>query len=135
MSDHSDFFGDVFDDPEDDPLLGGAGPSADAPDESRHSGPPSWMSEETRVNGDAGAHDQQEDTGAERKQIVLDQRPDNTNTGLEALNRAVDQGWRLVRISLLRSNGEQASSPREAPRLVAVLEEERPQSLFDFGAS
>ena len=135
MSDHSDFFGDVFDDPEDDPLLGGAGPSADAPDESKHQGPPSWMSEETRMNGDAGAHDQKEDTGAERKQIVLDQRPDNTNTGLEALNRAVGQGWRLVRISLLRSNGEQGTASREAPRLVAVLEEERPQSLFDFGAS
>jgi hypothetical protein len=135
MSDQSDFFGDVFDDPEDDPLLGGGEPSSDdAPEESRRAGPPSWMSEEERVNGDAGAHAPEEDTGAERKQIVVDQRPNARSTGIQALNRAVGQGWRLVRIAVLRPNGEPADATSDAHRFLAVLEEERPQSLFDFGA-
>lgn len=134
MSDDSDFFGDVFDNPEDDPLLGDDGASAeDAPssEEPERQGPPSWM-EEPRSNGEASSHSAAENTRPEQKQIVVDQRDDGAN-GLQALNHAVDQGWRLVRLSLARPNGEQAASSQEAHRFLAVLEQDNPESLFDFG--
>jgi hypothetical protein len=70
----------------------------------------------------------------EQKDILVDQR-DGTGDGLETLNEALGEGWKLVRISLAQPDGEQAVSRREAHRFVATLEQERPPSLFDFGAS
>jgi len=136
MSDDSDFFGNVFDDPDDDPLLGGEDAASENPSsqESDPQGPPSWMSEETHTNGEAPSSETENETGPERKQIVVDQRR-NADRGLDALNEAVGQGWRLVRISLARPNGEQAATSREAHRFVATLEQDNPQSLFDFGGS
>ncbi len=132
MSDSKDFFEHVFTDPDEDPLLGEenaeSGNSSDATGEESAS---AWQSEEVRSNGASHA-----DVGSSacespnQKQIVIDQQKD-AGTGVEALNRALEQGWRLVRISL--PNGEQRASAREAHRFVAVLHKEDPQSLFDFG--
>jgi hypothetical protein len=135
MNEDSDFFGDVFDDPEDDPLLGGDSASSDeSPDsEPERRGPPSWMSEEPNANGEATPSEDEEDDHT-RKRIVVDQNGD-AGAGIDALNQAVGQGWRLVRISLARPDGEQAASPQAAHRFVATLEQDEPQSLFDFGAT
>jgi hypothetical protein len=135
MTNDSDFFGDVFEDPEDDPLLGGDSSSSEqaSPQEPEEEGPPSWMSEEQRTNGEAASSDV-DDTRPGQKQIVVDQRGGG-GEGIDELNRAVGQGWRLVRISLARPDGEQAATAQEAHRFVAVLEQDSPQSLFDFGAT
>lgn len=151
MSEDSDFFDDVFDDPDDDPLLGGSPEPSDdldaesgdpsagsAPsEEPERQGPPSWMSDEPNTNGTAFAPNGTEPNGAEtsdpsRKQIVVDQEGD-AGAGIDALNQAVGQGWRLVRIFLARPTGQQAATPQAAHRFVAILEQDRPQSLFDFG--
>lgn len=149
MSDDSDFFGDVFDDPEDDPLLGDDA-SSDSPSEENESadespfldddlGAPSWMSDE-QTNGrdtpdDSAPQAASSDStdAPKRKEIVVDQQADDAN-GLDELNDAVGEGWRLVQISLAQPDGEQASSRRAAERFVAILEQDSPQSLFDFGA-
>jgi hypothetical protein len=138
MDKHTDFFGDVFESPEDDPLLGGEGERSteDSQSEADH-GPPSWVQEEADAQGRSPEASQERssdsDPGAkpERKMIVVDQEKQQ---GLTELNDAVGQGWRLVQISLDRPSGQQAASRSEAKRFVAVLEQERPQSLFDFGA-
>lgn len=149
MSEDSDFFGDVFDDPQDDPLLGDSPASSrDAASENADQsterdsqeggkpGPPSWMSDQPNTNGTAtstnGAESSESETSnPNRKKIVVDQQGD-AGAGIDALNQAVGQGWRLVRICLDGSEGEQARTPRAAHRFVAILEQDRPQSLFDF---
>lgn len=149
MDDPNDFFGDIFQDPEDDPLLdggaddepgGGPPPSRDG---AADRGIPSWMTEEpdaerpdgpastdapspSSPTGDAGSG---EPDASERREIVVDQR---AGRGLEALNEAVAQGWRLVRITLAPADGP-ADRRRATERFVAVLEPDDPQSLFDFG--
>ena len=149
MSEDSDFFGDVFDDPQDDPLLGDSSASsgdaapenADQPTESDSQeddkqGPPSWMSDQPNTNGTATSPNgagpsESEPSDPSRKEIVVDQQGDS-GAGIDALNQAVGEGWRLVRICLARPDGEQARTPRAAHRFVAILEQDRPQSLFDF---
>jgi hypothetical protein len=134
MNDRSDFFGDVFDDPMEDPLLGGEGdPAGETPERSGSEGAPSWVADEERSNG-AASSSGEGDKRSSRKQIVVDQRGDNAE-GIDALNRAVGEGWRLVRLSLDRPDGEQAVSRKAAQRFVATLEQEQPRSLFDFGAA
>lgn len=129
MSNDSDFFDDVFEDPEDDPLLGGDSLPADE-DSDEPEGPPSWMSNDTQMNGRTSA-EPGDGLGPKRKQIVVDPR-DGEGNGIDALNRAVGQGWRLVSLSLRRPDGEQAST-QQAHQFVATIEEDNPQSLFDFG--
>jgi hypothetical protein len=144
MDDPNDFFGDVFQDPEDDPLLEGDAPD-DAPDGEPSSsrdgasarGTPSWMADEPdsqRANGSAPSGPSSDDASdeandPERREIVVDQR---AGRGLDALNEAVAQGWRLIRISLAQADGP-AEEQRAAERFVAILEPDNPQSLFDFG--
>lgn len=133
MSNNSSFFGDVFEDPKDDPLLGGDGSSAEPPGRPDPRGQPFWMEEDDRSHGTlSSSHVDRND--ACRKQIVVDQRRDEAE-GIEALNRAVGEGWRLVRLSLDRPDGEQAASRKAAHRFVAILEQEEPRSLFDFGCA
>jgi len=135
MNDDSNFFGDVFEDPDDDPLLGGEEPDSSKPSDDELQGRPSWMSEDVPTNGESGAAASPgESEGPNQKQVVVDQKED-AGTGIDELNQAVEQGWRLVRISLARPDGEQVATAREAHRFVAILEQENPQSLFDFGAS
>jgi hypothetical protein len=151
MDDHDDFFGDIFEDPEDDPLLDGDAddePAPGGPSSSRGRTPgrgiPSWITEDSdperpggpastdapggpsSPTGDGGSG---EPGAAERREIVVDQR---AGRGLEALNEAVAQGWRLIRISLARTE-ESAAEQQAAERFVAILELDTPQSLFDFG--
>lgn len=134
MSNNSDFFGDVFDDPKDDPLLGGDESSAEGtPERFDPQGQPSWMSEGDSTNGTSSASSGARNDAC-RKQIVVDQRRDEAE-GIDALNRAVGEGWRLVRLSLDRPDGEQATSRKAAHRFVAILEQEEPRSLFDFGCT
>jgi hypothetical protein len=150
MSDNSDFFGDVFENPDDDPLLGGEG--AESSNRSDETGgvedQPSWMSEDTptsedsvsegiSTNGKSGSStepsgSQTPNQDPNQKEIVVDQETD-AGAGIKALNQAVQQGWRLVRISLPGRGGEPVSSSRPVHRFVAILEKENPQSLFDFG--
>lgn len=138
MAKEKDFFGNVFDSPEEDPLLGEepGGTEEDDSDQSEDQGPPTWMSGE-QTNGrssstDGDSTEQQRGAQPERKEIVVEGET-SEGQGLEELNEAVGQGWRLVRISLARPNGQQAASRLEAERFVAILEQESPQSLFDFG--
>ena len=147
MEDNDDFFGDVFDDPEDDPLIGGSDSddsssgyeSDESASGSSEHGPPSWMSEE-RVNGhgsseeSAGSGSQKSDSGPAQKTVIVDQSGDQTD-GLDELNEAVGEGWRLVRITLSRSDQNGSERTDRAEKFVAVLEQEGPQSLFDFGAA
>jgi hypothetical protein len=140
--DDDNFFGEVFDDPNDDPLLGDdpSGPEESGADASPEQGPPSWVSDgpdeeaHARSNGAAEQAPEEQPSPPDQKDILVDQR-DGATTGLETLNDALGEGWKLVRISLAQPDGEQAASRREAHRFVATLEQERPPSLFDFGAS
>lgn len=146
MDDDKDFFGDAFQDPDDDPLLGGdASPDSPFEDDDSTQGAPSWMTdppENGRTRDSAGQApnaasgpeadsdaDPGEDTGPDRREIVVDQR---AGDGLDALNEAVEQGWRLARITLASADAPSAT-PQGVKRFVAVLEEDGPQSLFDFG--
>lgn len=139
MAEDNNFFDDVFGSPEDDPLLEGESDSSDesSSSHSEDQGPPSWVSngqknEKPESSAD-GASDSESasSTPPERKEVIVEGERDDQ--GLSELNEAVGQGWRLVRISMARPSGQQASSRREAKRFVAVLEQESPQSLFDFG--
>jgi hypothetical protein len=137
MEDGNDFFGSVFDDPEDDPLLGGESseteespPDPGSETDPRDTGVPSWMSDD---ESDAERSDSGEG-GPDRKEIVVVQRGESQQ-GLDELNEAVGQGWRLVQLSLAQRNGERPGSHEDAQRFVAVLEQESPQSLFDFEVS
>jgi hypothetical protein len=134
MNKNNDFFGDVFDDPDDDPLLGDDDDASDGPssNEPEEQGPPSWMSDEPRTNGEAHHPPNGEQPDPKQKEIVVDQGGDRGH-GIDALNQAVGQGWRLVRISMDRPDDEKADTPEAAHRFVAILEQDRPQSLFDFG--
>lgn len=141
MSADKDFFGDVFDSPEDDPLLGDGAeaPNESSTPESREQGPPSWMSDDEQDNpassrGNESGDTQHDDATAPTKQKEIVLEGESGGRGLDELNEAVGQGWRLVRISLVGAGGQQAASRREAERFVATLEQESPQSLFDFGA-
>ena len=149
MDDPNDFFGDVFQDPEDDPLLGGdapeddpAGGSSSTSDPAPDRGSPSWMDDEPDAPPASGSSppDASEEAptseggpgatgGPERREIVVDQR---AGRGLDALNEAVAQGWRLIRISLAQADAP-GDGERAAERFVAILEPDNPQSLFDFG--
>lgn len=97
-------------------------------------GAPSWMQDEhgecSSEEEQASSRDDDRGPAPERKQIVVDQEGQR---GLTELNEAVGQGWRLVQISLDHSRDQQATSGRGAKRFIAVLEQESPQSLFDFG--
>lgn len=135
MDDDSDFFGSVFDDPEDDPLLGGeeTGPEDASENEENEADPlengvPSWVSDDS--SGD-GAHPS-ENAEPERKEIVVVQRGESQK-GLAELNDAVGKGWRLVQLALAQPDGERTSARTKAQRFVAILEQDSPQSLFDFG--
>jgi len=128
MSD-GNFFDDVFEDPDEDPLLGGEGASSEASSASPESrGAPSWMDEEN-----AESREEKTDREARTKKIVVDQRAGH-GQDLDELNRAVKQGWEVVRLSYQRPGTTTGGAGTEGRRqFVAVLEQDGPQSLFDFG--
>ena len=145
MSDDG-FFGSVFNNPEDDPLLhSDEDPSLPEEDDLV----PSWMGEEsdsaaTEVEPPksedpapapswAPAEDSEapEEETSEQKEIVIDSDKANSEN-LDAVNEAVQQGWRLKKIDLDLSPPLSSSSDA---RVVVFLERESPQSLFEFGSS
>ena len=133
MSEDSDFFGDVFEDPDDDPLLGDEEGASEVPESNEgppDTGSPSWMSEDEKSAEDSGSNSGDE-TEAPKKEILVEQG--SSKEGIQQINEAIGEGWKLVRISLGQPDGEQASSQREARRFVATLEQDSPQSLFEFG--
>jgi len=147
MSTNDSFFGDIFDTPEDDPLLGGENESPaeeGSPTESqtRGEGPPSWVSENSEVSRDAGTHDsaepedfQQTDPDnpkQEHKEIVVDQR-DGSTRGLHLLNEAVADDWRLTQVIAIDVESHADGDQTHVSRFVAVLERRKPRSLFGFG--
>ncbi len=127
MSDHN-FFDDVFDNPEDDPLLGDdpSPPEEGSSESADDLGAPSWMDAE---NTQDAQEDQAEDT-SRKKEIVVDPRAGHRQD-LNEINRAVRQGWEVVRLSL-RDPSEAASADRASRQFVAILKQDGPQSLFDF---
>lgn len=136
MTNDNAFFDEVFDDPEEDPLLPNAGESSsEEASDSNEEGPPSWIEEEPDSEHTHFSRKEQEDgseSGRERKEVIVDQRK-NDPRGLSELNQAVGQGWRLVRIVLAQQDGQQDAMYKEAQRFIAILEQDTPQSLFDFG--
>lgn len=127
MSDEG-FFEDVFDRPEDDPLLGEEEPVA--PDEQDVQ--PSWTREESEASeaytsSPAGSRNADHADGPEQKTVVVRQEASNTD-GLDALNKAVQRGWRIDDLDL-KSGRDEATTDR----IVVTLERNGPQSLFEFG--
>lgn len=86
---------------------------------------------------DEGTRDSREERrGGEprRRKVVVESRT-GQNQDLDELNRAVKQGWTVVRLSLRwPSEASGRTSEPGRRRFVAVLEREGPQSLFDFGS-
>ena len=125
---NSTFFGNVFDDPEDDPLLENENASSDASAESPEQyGTPSW------VDDDAASRENEE-TDRTQKTIVLDQRS-GKRKGIDELNQSIEEGWELVRLALYQSDDQAGAGAAPVNRrFVAELSQEGPASLFDFGA-
>lgn len=122
------FFDDVFDNPEEDPLLGDdpSPPEGPSPESDSDPGAPSWMEAESTQD----PQEDQTEANARKKEIVVDQRAGHRQD-LSEINRAVRQGWEVVRLSL-RDPNEAASADRSSRQFVAVLKQDGPQSLFDF---
>jgi hypothetical protein len=121
------FFDNVFDDPDEDPLLGGSSPSEERSSESSGDpGAPSWMN----ADGKSDSWAERAEDDSRIREIVVDHRTDSRQD-LREINRAVRQGWDVVHLSLRDSNTVN-SSDRPARQFVAVLKQEGPQSLFDF---
>lgn len=122
------FFDDVFDNPDEDPLLGDdpSPPEGDSPESDSDPGVPSWMDAESTQDPQ---EDQAEDD-SRKKEIVVDQRAGHRQD-LNEINRAVRQGWEVVRLSL-RDPSETAGADRASRQFVAILKQDGPQSLFDF---
>lgn len=127
MSEHN-FFDNVFDDPEEDPLLGDDPSSSEgnSPESAGDPGAPSWMDAENNQ----GAQEGRAGGDSREKEVVVDQRADHRQD-LDEINRAVRHGWEVVRLSL-RNPNETAGTGRASHQFVAVLRQEGPQSLFDF---
>jgi hypothetical protein len=154
MSDQG-FFGDVFDSPDDDPLLQSddssdfdpesdeSAPSGTGPPEPEPAGspsasggdqlasedhPPSWMNDDSFMSGGEGdADDVDDQVPAEQQQVVVAPRPGDEMRGVETLNEAFDHGWRLRKVGLADS-----AEPHD-PTFVVTIERDIPRSLFDFG--
>lgn len=156
MSDQQGFFGDIFDTPEDDPLLQSEDGSDAEPDEDEPS--PAEPSPEESVGSESSdepsspdapmpAWDQDlsmdEDAPAEtfgdgssestvpteQERVVLSPGSREASRGIRTLNDACNDGWRIVRIRLSDSDGRHASN------VIVTIERDIPPSLFDFGGT
>ena len=156
MSDQDGFFGDIFDSPNDDPLLQSDDPSAAAEQSdqqefgsseprtsesasAREQSPnnqsfstedevPSWMNDDDFMSeGAADGGDLNEQVPAEKQQVVVAPRPEGEMRGLATLNEAFDHGWRLQNIGV----SDESDLPQ--PAFVVTIERDIPRSLFDFG--
>jgi hypothetical protein len=68
----------------------------------------------------------------EVREVTLHQRDDGTE-GLDALNEAVEDGWRLSHIDV--DDRVNSAAGDVETQLTVLLERNTPRSLFDFGNS
>jgi hypothetical protein len=159
MSDQQGFFGDIFDTPEDDPLLqsedgSDAEPDGDepspadrTPDESvgSESGDeptspdapmPAWdrdLSMDERDENPAsetfGDGSSEGAVPTEQERVVLSPGSSKGSRGIRTLNDACNDGWRIVRLRLSDPDG------RHASKVIVTIERDIPPSLFDFGGT
>ncbi len=119
----SNFFDSIFDDPDEDPLLDDETTTSDEVASSADHESPSWTDETI---------DQTNDTDPSRKTLILDPRS-GFGESLNTLNQSIKQGWDLAHLSLCSSDEEAEHTRGQAShQFVAVLEQEKPRSLFDF---
>jgi hypothetical protein len=159
MSDQQGFFGDIFDTPEDDPLLqsedgSDAEPDGDepspadrTPDESvgSESGDeptspdapmPAWdqdLSMDERDENPAsetfGDGSSERAVPTEQERVVLSPGSSEASRGIRTLNDACNDGWRIVRLRLSDPDG------RHDSKVIVTIERDIPPSLFDFGGT
>lgn len=121
------FFGDIFDSPDDDPLLQSdpdRSPSASDDVET-----PSWMDDDSFM--DDGTEDTYDDVPVEMQEVVV--APNDGNDTLDQINEAIDHGWRLAHITLTDKQRAAVPAGEASPRFVVTIERDIPRSLFDFG--
>lgn len=147
--DNRNFFGEVFGDPANDPLLEGEEPEDD---ESEETAEPSWVSETEATVQDDTASDAGRSWGNRR----ASNSREGTNEGngvpsektitvelgsgkrLEEVNRSLKKGWRLIYVCLdekdhpdekKHASGTDSSSKK----VLLTLRREEAGSLFDLG--
>jgi len=120
MSDQEGFFDCMFDSADEDPLLQSDEEAMQPSDDGdTHSPQPGPGDQSTSENGPLKV-----------RELVLHQRGDDTK-GLEKVNEAIEDGWRLSHISLqdrVRSMAGEVETD-----IIMLLERGTPRSLFDFG--
>lgn len=159
MSDQQGFFGDIFDTPEDDPLLQSedgsdaepdgdepspADPGPEEPEErvgsessDEPAGPdapmPAWdqdLSMDEDTAGETfGDGSSESAVPTEQERVVLSPGSREASRGIRTLNDACNDGWRIVRIRLSDPDG------RHASKVIVTIERDIPPSLFDFGGT
>lgn len=131
MPNSDGFFGGIFDSAEDDPLL-----------QSEPDAYTSGTNDGAHAESDATPEPQPETTSdaspspttdaAEIQEVVLQQTGSSTR-GLEDLNEAVENGWRVSHISL--DDKIRSASGDVDTEISILMERETPRSLFDFGGT
>lgn len=118
------FFGNIFDSPDDDPLLKS---DADRNDPVADDfAPPSWMDDADRDV------DSSDEVPVEMQEVEV--TPNDGTDSLEIINEAIDHGWRLAHITLTET--ETAAASGDAPqRFIVTIERDIPRSLFDFDSN
>jgi hypothetical protein len=156
MSDQQGFFGDIFDTPEDDPLLqsedgSDAEPDGDEPSPADRTpdenvGPesgdertspdapmPAWdqgLSMDEDATGETfGDGSSERAVPTEQERVVLSPGSSKGSRGIRTLNDACNDGWRIVRLRLSDPDG------RHASKVIVTIERDIPPSLFDFGGT
>lgn len=118
------FFGDIFDSPDDDPLLKSDADRDDpVPDDFDT---PSWMDGTDRDVDGAG------EGPVEMQEVEV--APGDGNDNLDRINEAIDHGWRLAHITLTEKQPSSVSNG-SSPCFVVTIERDIPRSLFDFGSN
>jgi hypothetical protein len=138
MGNASSFFGDIFDEPEDDPLLGG-GPSESPSEREGSPAPdqrPSWVEESSRDGKPSRSDAPRTETagGAGDQDAPSEKTVSVTLGGGEALNRineSIRGGWRLFHVALDR-RGDASRGEGPPTKVVMTLRREGASSLFDF---
>jgi len=152
MSDQQGFFGDIFDTPEDDPLLQSEdGSDAEPDDKDAPSAPqentgsessdeptdpnapmPAWgpdlSMDETAEGETFGDGSSESAVPTEQERVVLSPGSSEASRGIRTLNDACSDGWRIVRIRLSDPDGRPA-------KVIVTIERDIPPSLFDFGGT
>jgi hypothetical protein len=147
--DNQNFFGEVFGDPANDPLLEG---EELEDDESEEAAEPSWVSETKRTVQDDTASDSSPSWGKRRAPNSREKKTDEggapsektitvelgSGKSLEEVNRSLKGGWRLIYICLDEKDrsGEKkydSGTGSSSKKVLLTLRREEAGSLFDLG--